>query len=131
MFYALSWLFVLGLLALWSLGAWALHAITLWSTSNVGALSGHAKAVEELNLPAWLAPWFPVEWVSAMKAMAAAMMPMVESVLAHAPDLGGGLSVVVWVLWGAGGLLLLLLGAALHAVIALLRRRTGGPLAAR
>jgi len=72
MFYALSWFIVFALLAVWSLGAWALHAITLESAANAGALSGHAKAVEDLSLPARLAPWFPAELLSALQSMAAA-----------------------------------------------------------
>jgi hypothetical protein len=131
MFYALSWFIVFALLAVWSLGAWALHAITLWSTSNAGALSGQAKAVEDLSLPAWLAPWFPAEWLSALKSMAAAMMPLVDAALGLLPALGGGLSVVIWVLWGAGCALLLLLGAMLHTLIAIVRRRPAAQLAVR
>jgi len=72
MFCSLSRFIVSSLLALWSFGAWALHAITLGSTANAGALSGHAKAVEDLSLPARLAPWFPAELLSALQSMAAA-----------------------------------------------------------
>jgi len=122
MFYVLSWVIVLVLLAFWSFGAWALHAVTLWSASNAGALAGHAKSIEELQVPAWLTPWFPAEWASAFKSLAMAMLPWVESALTHAPALGSGLSAAIWVLWGAGAALLLLLGAALHGVVAMLRR---------
>ena len=127
MFYVLSWLVVLVLFIMWSLGAWALHAVAIWSASNVGALSGHAKRIEDLKLPDWLAPWFPADVLSAIKSLTIAALPAVESVLAIAPALGGGLSVAVWVVWGAGCLLLLLLGVVSHVLIAILRRRSGGP----
>lgn len=123
MFYVLSWLVVLLLLAMWSLGAWALHAIAIWSTANVGALSGQAKAIENLSLPAWLSPWFPTELFAAVKSATVALLPAVESMLALAPSLGGGLSVVVWLVWGVGAAMLLLLGVALHVIVAMLRRR--------
>jgi hypothetical protein len=131
MFHALSWFIVLSLLALWSLGAWALHAITLWSTANVGALSGHSKTIEDLTLPAWLSPWLPAEWLSLTKSVAASMMSAVDAGLALVPSLGGGLSLTIWVLWGLGSVLLLLLGAAMHALIAMLGRRPEGRLALR
>jgi hypothetical protein len=124
MFYILSWLIVLVLLAFWSLGAWALQAITLWSTANAGTLSGHTKVIEDLQVPAWLTVWLPAEWVSAFKSIAMTTVPWVESALSHAPALGSGLSVAIWVLWGVGAALLLLLGALLHGVVAMLRRRT-------
>ena len=43
MFYAISWFAVLSLLALWSLAAWALHAVAVWTVSNAGALTGAAS----------------------------------------------------------------------------------------
>ena len=123
MLYVLCWLTVLVLLALWSLGAWALQAITLWSAANAGALAGHGKVIEDLQVPVWLTPWLPAGWVSAIKSAAMSMVPWVESALSHAPALGSGLSVAIWLLWGLGAALLLLLGALLHALVAMLRRR--------
>ena len=43
MLYALSWFLVLGLLALWSLAAWAMHVVAVWALSNAGALTGVAS----------------------------------------------------------------------------------------
>ena len=40
--------------------------------------------------------------------------------------LAGGLTVVAWVVWAIGGVLLLVLGAALHLLIAMWRRRGSG-----
>lgn len=125
MFYALSWLFVFVLIGLWSLGSWALHAITVWTVSNAGALGGQAGAVGTLALPDWLAPWIAPEWVLAMKAMLAGVGPLVESVLAQAPALAGVLSVAVWVVWGIGCVVLVLIGALAHGLIAMLRRGSG------
>ena len=65
MFYAISWFAVFVLLALWSLAAWALHAVAVWTVSNAGAWSGAASdaasGIGELRLPQWLAPWVPPE----------------------------------------------------------------------
>lgn len=129
MFCALSWMVVFGLFALWSLGAWALNAVAVWSASNAGALAGKAGALEDLNLPAWLAPWLPAEALPAMKSLASALIPMLDSLLAFAPSMAGGLTVAIWALWGFGTLALLVLGFTAHGLIAMLRRSAPAPLA--
>lgn len=126
MFYALSWFVVLSLLALWSLTAWALHAVAVWSVSNVGALSGAASGAGTLSLPGWLPPWVPPELVQAITQSLAALGPWVESLLQATPSLAGGLTVATWVVWGIGSVLLVLLGTGLHLLIARWRRRGGG-----
>lgn len=126
MFYALSWFLVFGLLALWSLAAWALHAIAVWSVLNASALTGFASGVEGLRQPEWLSPWVPPEITQAMASLLAGFAPVVESLLLTVPTLSGGLTMVTWVIWGLGSALLLLLGAGLHLVIAMWRRHSGG-----
>jgi len=125
-FYALSWFLVFGLLALWSLAAWALHAVAVWSVSNASALSGVASGVEGLRLPEWLPPWVPPQIAQAMTSLRAGFAPVVESLLQAVPALTSGFTMVTWVIWGLGSALLLLLGAGLHLVIAMWRRHSGG-----
>jgi hypothetical protein len=130
MFYALSWFAVLSLLALWSLAAWALHAVAIWTVSNTGALAGVASGVtagvEGLRLPEELAPWLPPAFAQAMTSLLSGLGPVVESLLQAAPALAGGLTVATWVIWGLGTLLLVLLGAGLHLLITMWRRHRGG-----
>ena len=123
MFYALSWFAVLSLLAMWSLAAWAFHAIATWTVANAGVLAGGSGATEGLRLPDWLAPWIPPELAGALASMVSALMPAIEAVLGWAPALAGGLSVAVWVVWGIGSGLLILLGVVLSGLIAVLGRR--------
>jgi hypothetical protein len=127
MFYALGWLVVFGLLALWSLAAYVFHAFTAWTVSNAGVLAGGTGLTEGLRLPEWLAPWVPAELAAALTSMVAALMPAFEAVLGWAPALAGGLSVAVWVVWAIGSALLIVLGVALSAVIAVFRRRSALP----
>lgn len=126
MFYALSWFVVLSLLAIWSLGAWAFHAVAVWAVSSAGSLSGTASGVEGLRLPDWLAPWVPPEMVQAVASLRSGLEPVVEGLLQAVPALAGGLSVAMWVIWGLGSVLLVLVGAGLHLLIAMGRRRDGG-----
>ena len=123
MFYALSWFAVLSLLAMWSLAAWAFHAIATWTVANAGALAGGSEATEGLRLPDWLAPWVPPELAGALASMVSGLMPAIEAVLGWAPALAGALSVAVWVAWGIGSGLLILLGVVLSGLIAVLGRR--------
>jgi len=123
MFYALSWFAVLSLLAMWSLAAWAFHAIATWTVANAGVMAGGSGATEGLRLPDWLAPWIPPELAGALASMVSALMPAIEAVLGWAPALAGGLSVAVWVVWGIGSGLLILLGVVLSGLIAVLGRR--------
>jgi hypothetical protein len=123
MFYALSWFAVLSLLAMWSLAAWAFHAIATWTVANAGVLAGGSGATEGLRVPDWLAPWIPPELAGALASMVSALMPAIEAVLGWAPALAGGLSVAVWVVWGIGSGLLILLGVVLSGLIVVLGRR--------
>jgi len=126
MLYALSWFVIFSLLALWSLVAWAMHGLAVWTVSNAGALTGAASGVAGLRPPEWLAPWMPPEIGQAMAALLAGMAPVVEGLLQAAPALAGGLTVATWVIWGLGSALLLLLGAGAHLLVAMWRRPGGG-----
>jgi len=126
MFYALSWIFVVILLALWSLAAWALHAIAVWTVSNAGALSGAASGASTMALPDWLAPWVPPEVAQWASQAMGGLEPFINSLLQAAPALAGGLTVATWVIWGIGSVLLVVLGAGLHLLIALRRSRGDG-----
>lgn len=126
MFYALSWFVVVALLAFWSLAAWALNAVAVWTVSNAGALSGAASGVGSIRLPDWLGPWVPPEIAQSVSQMLAGLGPVVDSLLQAAPALASGVTVATWVVWGIGSALLLMLGAGTHLLVALWRRRGSG-----
>lgn len=125
MIYALSWFLSLSLLAVWSLAAWTVNAVAVWAFSNAGTLTGAASGVEGLRLPEWLAPWMPPEIAQAIASMLSGLAPVVEGLLQAAPALASSLTMVTWVVWAFGSALLILLGAGLHLLIALWRRRGG------
>lgn len=126
MFYALSWFVVVALLAFWSLAAWALNAVAVWTVSNAGALSGAASGVGSIRLPDWLGPWVPPEIAQSVSQMLAGLGPVVDSLLQATPALASGVTVATWVVWGIGSALLLMLGAGTHLLVALWRRRGSG-----
>nr|WP_297350723.1 hypothetical protein [uncultured Caldimonas sp.] len=122
MFYALSWFVVITLLALWSITAWVLHAVTIWTLTNAPALSGATSAIEAVRLPDWLAPWLPTEVAQALASTLAGLGPVIESMLQAVPALAGGVTVAAWVIWALGSVVLVLLGVGVHLLIAMWRR---------
>ena len=127
MFYALSWFVVFSLLALWSLTAWAFHAVTAWTVSNADVLAGGSGAIQAVRVPDWLAPWVPPEFAAALASAVSAFTPAIEAVLAWAPTLAGGLAVAVWVVWAIGSALLIVVGVVLSGMIAVFRRKSTAP----
>lgn len=124
MFYALSWFVVALLFGLWSLTAWTLHALAAWTVASAGTLSGAASGTGVIVLPDWLTPWVPpqvVQWVSEGLAQ---LGPLLDGLLQAAPTLAAGITVAAWVIWAIGSLLLLLMGAAAHLLIAVAKRRS-------
>jgi len=127
MFYALSWFAVCCLLSLWSITAWAFHAITAWTLASAGTVAGTSGAIEALRLPDWLAPWIAPELALSLPSMLSAFAPYIEALSGWATTLAGGMSLVVWMVWAVGTALLIILGLALSGLIAALRRRSGRP----
>lgn len=125
MVYALSWFFIFILLALWSLAAWTLHAVAVWTVSNAGSLTGAASGASSVAVPDWLTPWMPPEVAQWASQLMAGVAPFIDSLLQAASTLAGGLTVTTWVIWGLGSVLLVLLGAGLHLLTTLWRRRGG------
>lgn len=126
MFYALSWSVMFILLVLWSLAAWAFHSIAAWTVSNAGVLAGGSGAITTLRVPDWLAPWIPPEVALAFTSMLSASTPAVEAALNQAPALAGGLSVAVWVVWGVGSALLVIVGLVCSRLITVMSRSASG-----
>lgn len=121
MFFALGWSVVLLLIALWSLAAWALHALAMWTVSNAGALSGAASGFGGFRLPEALVAWLPADAVQGLTLLLAGLGPMVDRLLQATPALAGGVTVASWVVWGLGSVVLLMLGAGLHGLVAMWR----------
>lgn len=126
MFYVVSWIVVIALLSLWSLAAWALYAVAAWAISNAGALTGAASDFGAIAIPDWLASWLPPEIALWAVKLAAGLAPWVDGLLQTAPTLAGGLTLVAWIVWGIGSLMLMFLGAGVHLLIALWLRGGSG-----
>lgn len=123
MYYVLNWFVVISLFMLWSLAAWAFHSLAAWTVANAGSLAGGAGVVDLLEMPTWLEPWMPAEYVSSLHAMVAHFTPVIQSVVEWVPAMAGGVSMAVWTVWAIGSVLLILLGLLITGLIAVLRGR--------
>lgn len=123
MFYMLNWFVVFALFALWSFAAWAFHSVAVWMMANAGSLSGGAGAIESLQLPVWLAPWVPSEYVSSVTLVISSVMPAIQTALEWAPAMAGGLAMAVWIVWGIGAFVLIALGLLATGLIAMVSRK--------
>lgn len=118
MWYAVTWLVVAGLLLTWTLLAWLADAVVGWvaglspaQLADVGqGASEVAQQVGQFPVPEWLGVWWPAGAAEAWSATVAAVLPWAQAAVEHLPGVVGWLSPVVWVLWGLGAVLLLLLG---------------------
>jgi len=123
------------LLALWSLSAWALHAVAQWGAGLAGAnaagatggLAGVANQVGGLKPPEWLAIWLPPGAQEQWGAMVSTITPWVDYALAQAPGLVAWVAPAIWVVWALGGVLLLAMGGGLSALILGINRRKPSP----
>ena len=57
-----------------------------------------------------------------LQSALSALGPFVQQLLETMPALAGGLTLAAWLLWGLGAFVLMVLGAALHGLVALWRR---------
>ena len=123
MLVAISWFLVLALAVAYSAAVWLLHSLAVWSMSGVGSLAGVSQQLDPQALPAWLALFVPSELIEVFRATSADILPWVESAISALPSMAHWLTPVAWVLWGVGLLALLVGGALLHALIAMVRKR--------
>ncbi len=113
------WIFIALLAAVWSGCAWLSIELLQWLAARLSA--GDAgeleRAIAQWPLPAWLAPWIDPAWAELLRGGLTGLMALISQT---APWLGtamGWLQPLAWVIWGAGLLVLLLLGALLNLLL--------------
>ena len=119
-------LLVWGLLALvavpWTLTCLGLHWLMTGPDWSGAPVQAWLAWLDQWRIPLWLADWLPMDAVTALKTWLTLMGPWVERLVAQAPSLLGWLVPLVWIGWGLGMLVLLLMGLAGSVLVRALRR---------
>jgi hypothetical protein len=105
------WIFVALALGLWSLLAWGVATLLGLDPSWVGDLRAH---VDKMPFAGLLDVWMP-GW----QALAVGLIEATQALLQW---VGRGASFVVWLVWGAGALLVLGCGALLSLIVKLVAK---------
>lgn len=122
MFFAV-WAIALALLACWSGLVWSAHALLIVLLDQAGNLG-----TGDWSLPAPLAAWLPTAVAEWLAGTLETWAPQLQSLLGWVPALSGGVTLLGWVVWGVGALLLLVGGVLCHVALALwLRSRRAVP----
>lgn len=122
MWHALVWAPMALLTLLWTGACLALHWLLTGPDWSAGAVQDWMGWLERWQIPVWLAAWLPMDAITALKAWLTALGPWIESLLAHAPALLTWLVPLLWIGWGLGVVVLVLLGVMGSVLVAALRR---------
>ncbi len=123
MFYAITWFLSFILLALWSLACWGAHAVTVWALSSAGTLANGTTSMDAVLLPEWIRGWIPPQLAQEFASMITTLASVVQAARDTVPALSGAVSVLAWVIWGLGALVLLAFAVGAHILIAVFKRR--------
>jgi len=117
MAFLVGWVLVLLVLALWSSLVASGHALLVGMLSHTSALGA-----VDWSLPEWATAWLPQPVGDWLISTLETLTPQLQSLAASLPGLSGGVTVLAWVVWGLGALMLLGIGFAVHVAIALWRK---------
>lgn len=120
MVFLVGWVLVLLLLAGWSALVWSGQAMLVVMLSHAGSLGAGDWSLPE-SLTAWLPPGV-AQWLIGTLGD---LTPQLQSLAGALPWLSGGVTVLAWVVWALGAVLLLGVGVAVHVAIVLWRRTRG------
>ena len=123
-----GWVLFALLAILWTGGAWIAAAIAGWVADAVASGSA-AEAGRELAtapLPEWFGLWADPEWVRAAQDALLRTVEAAQELLPLASTVVGWFVPLVWIAWGMGMAILLLLAVLAHVLLRRHGRRQQG-----
>ena len=110
------WLLFGALALAWTAGAWLTAAVAQWSAQAMasGTAEAAGRAVAAWPVPPWMALWVDPQWVKALQDMVAWTLDTGQGLLPWLGTAMGWLVPLVWVGWGFGLVVLLVLAALAH-----------------
>ena len=107
----LLWATTLLLAMVWTVGIALVASVFNWLAGAGDQVVGAVQMVAEWPVPAWAAVWMDPAWLDGVRA---ALTWSIDSLVTYAPwafAVLGWMAPVLWVLWGLGMFLLLVLAA--------------------
>ncbi len=125
MAFLVGWVLVLLLLALWSSLVVAIHSVLVGLLAHAGSVGTGGW-----SLPDSLRDWLPTVVADWLVSTVETLTPQLQALIGALPWLSSGVTVLAWVVWVLGAVVLLILGLAIHVGVALWRKsvRSGQPL---
>ncbi len=117
MAFLVGWVLVLLLLALWSGLVVAVQSFLAGLLAHAGTLGAGGW-----SLPESLRDWLPTAVGDWLVSTVETLSPQLQSLAGALPSLSGSVTVLAWVVWALGALLLLVIGLAIHVGVALWRK---------
>jgi len=110
------WLLFGALALAWTAGAWLTAVVAQWSAQALasGTAEAAGRAVAAWPVPPWMALWVDPQWVKALQDMVAWTLDTGQGLLPWLGTAMGWLVPLVWVGWGFGLAVLLVLAALAH-----------------
>ncbi|MEN9886872.1 MAG: hypothetical protein RL758_1450 [Pseudomonadota bacterium] len=126
---ALIWGLFAVLILGWTGMAWVSVELTQWVFTAIGSgdAAQAAQTVATWPVPAWLSLWVTPELIRLVQAMWVDVVGWAAAILPSMEGLSGLVSVLVWVFWAFGALLLLGLAFVLHWMIGRAKPRHSAP----
>lgn len=110
------WLLFGAMALAWTAGVWLTAAVAQWSAQALasGTAEAAGRAVAAWPVPPWMALWIDPAWVKALQDLMVWSLDTAQGLLPWLGTAMGWLVPLVWVGWGFGLVVLLLLAALAH-----------------
>ncbi len=107
------------LAALWTLGAVVTVELAQWGAQLLasGGAADIGRAAAQWPVPAWIALWLDPAWMQASQAALVWSLDVFQSTLPFLGSAMGWVTPLVWIIWGAGLVGLLLLAGVAHWLV--------------
>ena len=121
------WIVCFVLLAFWTGGTLLLTELTDWGARQLASdqVAATGAAVAQWPVPAWISLWVDTAWIQAAQSGLTWALTAFDGALPFVGSAVGWIVPLMWVLWGLGALLLLVLAGGAHFLIG--RRRPTQP----
>ncbi|KQV60884.1 hypothetical protein ASC95_05530 [Pelomonas sp. Root1217] len=117
MAFVVGWVLVLLLLALWSSLVWAVQSFLTGLLAHAGNVGSGGW-----SLPESLRDWLPAAVADWLVSTVETLSPQLQSLASALPSLTGGVTLLAWVVWTLGAVMLFVFGLAIHVGVALWRK---------